>query len=85
MTTHKSFADLSPVEKVTDASVQAITHGKFDALDVALVLLDSPTAASQDTLTPQEAKRLVRKIDSNLLPLLCLVFTGKQLGTYSGQ
>ena len=44
------------------------------ALDVGLALIADET--NETPLSPYEAKRLCRKIDWHLLPLLCLIYTG---------
>ena len=44
------------------------------ALDVGLSLVAGHTQDAE--ISPQESKRLRRKIDRHLLPLLCFIYTG---------
>ena len=58
------------------ASQEHVQHVTADlrALDVGLALVAGH--AEDPELSPQESKRLRRKIDRHLLPLLFLIYTG---------
>ena len=61
------------VDEKVDGSTEHI-HESIRRLDVGLVLLKGHT--EDVAVTPEESKRLRRKIDWHLLPLLCLIYTG---------
>lgn len=68
---HDSFSD----EKLGSEAVPGeLLHGDYKSLDVGLALVAGH--ADEPELTPQESKRLRRKIDWHLLPMLCLIYTG---------
>lgn len=48
-------------------------HGNLASLDVGLKLV---TNTEDEDFSPKEMKRLRRKIDCFILPLLCLIYTG---------
>ncbi|KAH8113932.1 MFS general substrate transporter [Phellopilus nigrolimitatus] len=64
-----SFID----EKADSAASTECIHGELKNLDVGLALITG--SIENGDLTPQEAKRLRRKIDWHLLPLLFLIYT----------
>ncbi|THH12134.1 hypothetical protein EW145_g185 [Phellinidium pouzarii] len=64
-----SFID----EKAEKASVEYI-YGDLKNLDVGLELVAGVDEHAE--FSPQEAKRLRRKLDWHLLPMLCLIYTG---------
>lgn len=67
----ESFSD----EKLSSESAPGeLLHGDYKSLDVGLALVAGH--ADEPELTPQESKRLRRKIDWRLLPMLCLIYTG---------
>lgn len=65
-----SFTD----EKHPSDSTEFI-HGDISTFDVGMKL--AAKLGDDPELSPQESARLRRKIDWHLLPLLCLIYTGK--------
>ncbi len=65
------------IEKASthDSGSIDVVHGELKSLDVGLALVAD---RSEDAdLSPQESKRLRRKIDWHLLPMLFLIYTGR--------
>ncbi|KAJ3554235.1 hypothetical protein NM688_g3211 [Phlebia brevispora] len=74
MATDVSRTDSLDDEKVRYDDIDLI-HGDFKTLDVGLTLV---VDQSDDTpLQAKDAKRLRRKIDWHLLPLLCMIYTAQ--------
>ncbi|KAI5121702.1 hypothetical protein M0805_002095 [Coniferiporia weirii] len=70
--TSRSNSFVDQKEKDGAASTEYI-HSDLKNLDVGLALVAGH--ADEAELTPQESKRLRRKIDWHILPLLCLIYT----------
>lgn len=68
-----SFTNEKEVKNGSD-SVEHIT-ADLRTLDVGLSLVAGHT--DEPEISPQESKRLRRKIDRHLLPLLCFIYTGE--------
>ena len=66
-----SFID----EKDGAGSSELVHEDKIRRLDVGLALLQGHT--DDPPVSPEESKRIRRKIDWHLLPLLCLIYMGK--------
>lgn len=71
-------------EKLPTDSVEFI-HGTAKQLDVALALVAADGSANEKLeaeFSADELRRLRWKLDRHLLPLLCLIYTGKARGGY---
>lgn len=66
---------VSPADK--DSSVDLI-YGDLKELDVGLALIVN-REEDEIPLSLDESKRILRKVDMHVLPLLCLVFGGEPM------
>ena len=66
-----SFQDGADLEKRPSVYKDLIVTSVKDVPDDAAI---ATAAVSGMTISTEEAKRLVRKIDRNLMPLLCLTY-----------
>lgn len=62
------------VDEKSGGSETEFIHDELKRLDIGLALLKGHTEDA--AISPEESKRLRRKIDWHLLPLLCLIYTG---------
>ncbi|KAI5118501.1 hypothetical protein M0805_004001 [Coniferiporia weirii] len=71
------LTDLPSMEKSDpdDAVSHNYIHSELKELDVALMLVAGHAEGAVTEFTSQELKRIRRKIDWHLLPLLCLIYT----------
>ncbi len=66
-------------EKISSSDSQIdIIQGDLNTLDVGLALIVGQSD-DEARLSAEESMHLCRKIDRHLLPLLCLIYTGKSL------
>lgn len=66
-----SFID----EKDGPGTSELVHDDNIKRLDVGLALLQGHT--EDPPVSPEESKRIRRKIDWHLLPLLCMIYTGE--------
>ncbi|EJC99279.1 MFS general substrate transporter [Fomitiporia mediterranea MF3/22] len=60
-------------DEKANASDAELIHGTYKSLDVGLRLVSGHT--DEPEVSPAESKRLRRKIDWRLLPMLCIIYT----------
>ena len=61
-------------DEKTSVSDAELIHGTYKSLDVGLKLVTGHS--DEPEVSPEESKRLRRKIDRHLLPMLCVIYTG---------
>ena len=72
-TTDPSRSASSIDEKVSPDDHELV-HGDFKRMDVGLKVVAGHS--EEPEISPSDAKRIRRKIDWNLLPLLCVIYMG---------
>ena len=70
---HEASHSDSPADSTDGWDVAALTYHELKDVDVALSLVTN--LQDDPPISPMESKRLCRKIDWHILPLLCLVYT----------
>ena len=70
-----SFTDEKVAPTTVSESDLELIHGDLKQLDVGLKLVAGHS--DEPEVSPQESKRLRRKIDRHLLPLLCAIYAGE--------
>ena len=81
MDIEQQYSNSAENEKCSFESTELV-QGDLKTLNVGLILIvDRP---GEDSLSPEESRRLRRKIDWHLLPLLCLIYTGVFITVIAG-
>ena len=66
--------DASSLDEKVPIDDLELIHGDFKRMDVGLRLVTGHS--EEPEVPPGESKRIRRKIDWHLLPLLCIIYTG---------
>ena len=72
--THKKDTDSTSLEKGSIIITEDVAHEKKDKLTDAIDFGGDSTLPPPPVLTPEQERRLYRKIDVRLLPILCIMY-----------